>query len=116
MVFFDRGADAGRAIQTVPFHDMSLSAVLVNGAPFVAMRPICESLGLSWGSQRNRINRDPELRASVFIMNTQLPSDAQTRRIVFLPLDRLNGWLFGVDVARVREELRERLGRCWREC
>ena len=95
---------------------LSLSAVLVNGAPFVAIRPICAALGLDWPSQRKRIHRDPELMSCVVMMTTQLPSDAQTRRIVFLPLDRLNGWLFGVDVARVREELRERLVWCRREC
>jgi hypothetical protein len=29
---------------------------------YVPVRPICESLGLSWGSQRNRIYRDEVLR------------------------------------------------------
>jgi hypothetical protein len=33
-----------------------------------------------------------------------------------LPLDHLNGWLFGVDVARVRPELRERMSRYRAEC
>lgn len=103
-------------IQTVPFHGLSLSAVLVNGAPFVAIRPVCEALGLDWSGQFRRIKRDPVLMSCVAIMTTQLPGDSQTRKAVFLPLDRLNGWLFGVDVARVREELRERLGWYRREC
>lgn len=102
------------AIQTVPFHDMSLSAVLINGAPFVAMRPICESLGLSWSSQRKRIHRDPELKEAVAIMTT--PSAGGIQKTLFLSLDKLNGWLFGVDVARVREELRERMNWYRREC
>jgi hypothetical protein len=104
------------AIQRVPFHGLSLSAVLVNGAPFVAIRPICDSLGLDWSSQRKRINRDTELKTSVVVMTTQLPGDTQARKVAFLPLDRLNGWLFGVDVARVREELRERMNWYRREC
>jgi P22_AR N-terminal domain len=101
-------------IQTVPFHGLSLSAVMVNGAPFVAIRPICEALGLDWSSQRKRINRDPELKQGAVVMTT--PSTGGTQKTVCLPLDRLNGWLFGVDVARVREELRERLNWYRREC
>ncbi len=104
------------AVQTVPFHGLSLSAVLVNGAPFVAIRPICDALGLDWSSQRKRIMRDAELMTCVVMMTTQLPGDAQKRKAVFLPLDHLNGWLFGVDVARVRAELRERMNWYRREC
>lgn len=103
------------AIQTVPFHDLSLSAVLVNGAPFVAIRPICDSLGLDWSSQRKRINRDPELKQAVVMMTT-VADDEKARQMVFMPLNRLNGWLFGVDVARVREELRERMNWYRAEC
>ncbi|MEX8495489.1 phage antirepressor N-terminal domain-containing protein [Sphaerotilus sp.] len=103
------------AIQRVPFHGLSLSAVLVNGAPCVAIRPICDSLGLNWSGQFRRIQRDAELKASVVVMAT-VAEDGKRRKMLFLPLDRLNGWLFGVDVARVREELRERMNWYRREC
>lgn len=103
------------AIQTVSFHDLSLSAVLVNGVPHVAIRPICDSLGLDWSSQRKRINRDPELKQAVVMMTT-VADDEKARQMVFMPLNRLNGWLFGVDVARVREDLRERMNWYRAEC
>jgi P22_AR N-terminal domain len=102
-------------IQTIPFHGLSLSAVLVNGAPFVAIRPICEALGINEAGQRQRIRRDPELKATACVMHS-VAEDGKARQMLCLPLDRLNGWLFGVDVARVREELRERLGWYRREC
>ena len=95
---------------------MSLSAVLVNGAPFVAIRPICEALGISESGQRQRINRDPELKTCACVITAQLPGDTQRRKTLFLSMDKLNGWLFGVDVARVREELRERMNWYRREC
>lgn len=101
-------------IQTISFHALSLSAVLVNGAPYVAIRPICDSLGLDWSGQRQRINRDPELKQGVVVITT--PSAGGAQKTLFMPLDRLNGWLFGVDVARVREELRERMNWYRREC
>lgn len=103
------------AIQTVPFHGMSLSALLVNGAPYVAIRPICDALGLNWSGQFRRIKRDPELKPTVVMMAT-VGEDGRRRQMLLLPLDRLNGWLFGVDVARVRAELRERMHWYRREC
>jgi hypothetical protein len=102
-------------IQTIPFHGLSLSAVLVNGAPFVAIRPICEALGINEAGQRQRINRDPALKSVACVMHST-GTDGKRYRMLCLPLDRLNGWLFGVDVARVREELRERLNWYRREC
>lgn len=103
-------------IQTIRVHDLSLAAASVHGAPYVAIRPICDSLGLDWSSQRKRINRDPELGSCVVVMTTQLPGDTQARKVVYLPLSRLNGWLFGVDAARVREDLRERMTWYRSEC
>ena len=103
------------AIQTVSFHDMSLSAIMVNGVPHVAIRPICDSLGLRWGGQYNRIKRDPALNSVVSIMKTT-GADGKQYRMVLLPLDKLNGRLFGVDVARVREDLRERMNWYRAEC
>lgn len=103
------------SIQTIPFHGLSLSAILVEGVPVVAIRPICDSLGLNWSGQYRRLKRDPELKSTVVMMAT-VAEDGKARQTVCLPLDRLNGWLFGVDVARVREDLRERMNWYRREC
>jgi hypothetical protein len=103
------------AIQTVPFHDLSLSALLVNGTPCVAIRPICEALGISEAGQRQRIRRDPELKSTACFIHA-VAEDGKQRKMLCLPLDHLNGWLFGVDVARVRADLRERMNWYRREC
>ncbi len=44
----------------LPGRDVSFRGVLQT--LYVPVRPICENLGLSWGSQRNRIYRDEVLR------------------------------------------------------
>ena len=49
-------------------------------------------------------------------MTTQMPGDAQQREITCLPLGMLNGWLFGVDVNRCREDIRPVLIQYQREC
>ncbi|MBX3059141.1 MAG: ORF6C domain-containing protein [Anaerolineae bacterium] len=105
--------------QRVIFYEDEITAVLVQsgGKPqiFIPLKPICDRLGVTWPSQLNRINRDPVLSKKlkgIFIMNT--PGGRQ--EMSCLPLDYLNGWLFGIDTRRVKEEIRDRLIRYQEEC
>lgn len=101
---------------TIDFHGNAIIAVLVDGTPYVAMKPICENIGLQWEAQQKRISRDPVLSTCMSIMDMQVPSDTQRRPYTFLPLEVLNGWLFGVDVNRVKPEIRDKLIRYQKEC
>ncbi|WP_372400741.1 phage antirepressor N-terminal domain-containing protein (plasmid) [Azospirillum sp. HJ39] len=86
-----------------------------DGRVVVSVRPICEALGLTWGSQFNRIKRTPSLSTTIFMMKT-VAADGKVREVLCLPLDLIPGWLFGVDVNRVKPELRDRLIAYQREC
>ena len=55
--------------QTVSFNNQSLITVEQNGNHYVAMKPICENIGIQWESQYNRIRRDDVLNSVIFIMN-----------------------------------------------
>lgn len=103
-------------ISQIKFYDHQLIVITQGKQKLVAMKPICEGIGLAWGAQYNRIQRDEVLSSCVFVMNIQLPNDTQSREIVFLPLEYLNGWLFGIDVSRCREEIRPALIQYKREC
>jgi hypothetical protein len=105
--------------RTVDFYGDELTAVLVQedeqDIVYVPLRPICDFLGLSWPAQTRRIRRDPvlsDVARGVAIMAT--PGGRQ--EMTCLPLEYLNGWLFGVSASRVKEELRDRLIRYQREC
>lgn len=110
----------------IDFYGDQIVAALVpvEGQPqpavYVPVRPICEYLGVSWGSQLNRINRDPVLSAvmrSVFVTNTEggRPGGA-TREMACLPVQFLHGWLFGISASRIKPELQEKVIRYQREC
>lgn len=101
---------------TVDFQGQSIVAIVHEGKPHVALRPIVENIGLDWAAQYSRIKRHPVLNTSVVVMTTQMPGDDQQRNVFCLPLSMLNGWLFGVDVNRVREEIRPKLIRYQTEC
>ncbi|SER74921.1 BRO family, N-terminal domain [Azotobacter beijerinckii] len=102
---------------TVSFQGHDLTVITTDsGERFVAMKPICEAIGLSWNGQYERIQRHEVLKTCVRVTRTEMPGDDQHRELVCLPLDYLNGWLFGVDASRVKPEIRERLVQYQREC
>jgi hypothetical protein len=105
--------------RTVIFYDDELTAVLVRAGEeeqvFVPVRPLCDYLGVVWSAQYRRLSRDPvlsEVQATVAVTAT----DGRVREQVCLPLDYLNGWLFGISADRIRPEIRERLIRYQKEC
>ena len=102
-------------IVTEDFHGQSILAVLHDGKPYLAMKPICENIGLQWEAQQKRIQRNPVLKSTMSIMN-MVAEDGKQREMICLPLTMLNGWLFGVDVNRVNPELRDKLMVYQREC
>jgi hypothetical protein len=106
--------------RTVIFYDDELTAVLVRVGDedqvFVPVRPLCDYLGVDWSAQRKRIVGDPvlsEVARSVAVTATEAGGK---REMLCLPLELLNGWLFGVNATRVKPEIRERLIRYQKEC
>lgn len=109
----------------VDFYGDELTAVLVQAGErrqiYVPLRPICELLGIDWSSQLQRLRRDAVLSTEIKgVVVITTPSDSSVgggpQEMISLPLDYLNGWLFGINAARVREEIRGRLVRYQREC
>jgi hypothetical protein len=94
---------------TIPFHEDNLIVQLgEDGEIYVALRPIVEAMGLSWGSQLNRVKRDAvlskKMRAlSVFITNTQVEETGQHREVICLPKQYISGFLFGISAGRIKD-------------
>lgn len=110
--------------RAVNFYDQEITAVLVEQGErrqvYVPLRPICDSLGIDWSAQRQRVLRDPvlseALQPCVVVTPTQGEQPEQRRTVQCLPLDYLNGWLFGINANRVNPEIRDRLIRYQKEC
>lgn len=94
--------------ELIPFHGDQLVYVEQDGVPFVAVKPICERLGLAWQSQLRRLSAEKE-RWGITIR--YIPSAGGEQETTCLPLNRLAAWLFSIQVSKVREELREPLTR-----
>ena len=101
-------------VQNISFHGQTVPVFSHNNQHYVAMKPICENIGLEWNAQFRRIKRNEILNSAVAMMAT--PSNGGEQQMICPPLDYLNGWLFGVDARRVKPEIRSRLLTYQREC
>lgn len=104
-----------QSIISVQFNNQTLLATLVNDVPHVALKPICENLGIDWDSQRKRIERHPVLNSTT-VMITAVAQDGKLREMLMMPIKFLNGWLFGIDASRVKTEAKETVIKYQREC
>ncbi len=108
---------------TIDFYGDEIPAALVvideagQQVVYVPVRPLVEYMGLSWSGQRERINRDPVLSTMAQgVRVTRTPEQGGSQVMLCLPLDYINGFLFGINANRVKPELRERLITYQREC
>jgi hypothetical protein len=83
---------------------------------YIPIRTLCDYLGLSYTGQRDRIRRDPVLSEHIHqvrIFRTEEEGGEQD--MICLNLKFLPGWLFGISVNRIKEELKEKIVRYQRE-
>jgi hypothetical protein len=108
--------------KTVLFYEDEIVAVSVDMSGrqqiFVPVRPICDFLGVAWSPQLRRIERDAVLQRKIERVTVTVTDSYRTtsREMICLPLDYLNGWLFGINADRVKPTVRERLIRYQEEC
>ncbi len=101
--------------QVVKFNNQDVPVFFHENKPYVAMKPICENIGLDWVSQHKRIQRNHVLN-STMVMMTIVAQDGKNREMVTLPIGFLNGWLAGVDINKVKPEIKDTLIKYQLEC
>lgn len=85
----------------IPFHGTQMVAQLIDGVPNVAVRPVCDSLGIGYGSQYNRLQREPW--ASVSVMKT-VAADGKNREMAFIDRRTFTMWLATIQTSRIKNE------------
>ena len=103
-------------IITVNFRGDDLYGFEEDDGTFVALKPIVESMGMAWHGQYERLHRDPILSEGIRVMRTPFTRGG-SQETVCLKLDLVNGWLFTIDTARIKDEtVREKVILYQREC
>jgi len=72
----------------------------------VAVKPICDALGIDFSTQVQRLKSDPILN-SVMGLSPTTGADGKQYEMVTIPFKFVFGWLFRIDSRNVKEESRE---------
>ncbi|MFC0908013.1 phage antirepressor N-terminal domain-containing protein [Pasteurella multocida] len=99
--------------QTIPFHGSELITLKIEDVIYTAVRPIAEALGLSWSTQKRKLENSKDKFGCVH-MNT--PTNGGMQSMLCMPLKKLNGWLFSINPEKVRSDLKEKVIQYQEEC
>lgn len=77
------------------FKGKTLLFLVKNGTYYIAIRPVCEAINVSFVKQRERIIRDPILGPAYTNWGMQVPGD-QFRKMACLPEEYIYGWIFSI--------------------
>jgi hypothetical protein len=72
----------------------------------VAIKPICQILGIDEDAQRRKLKEDPIL-SSVAVLSTATGADGKQYEMVTIPFKYVFGWLFRIDSRNVKDEAKE---------
>ncbi|HBH8813477.1 TPA: phage antirepressor N-terminal domain-containing protein [Escherichia coli] len=98
----------------VPFNGQQIITAMAAGVAYVAMKPIVENLGMSWSTQQTKLMK----KISKFncVHMNMVAADGKLRKLLCLPLKKLNGWLFSINPEKVRADIRDKLIQYQEEC
>ena len=99
----------------VPFNDWSLVAFEGNdGVNYVAIKPICEAIGIASQRQCHKILSDPKYsqRGNHMVV----PSAGGPQTMVCLPVNEIAMWLGGINSNKVKPEVAPALLTFQRKC
>ncbi len=89
--------------------------LIENGEKRVAVKPICEAIGIAFEPQFTKLKNDPILSSTVMLSVT-VGADGKEREMQTIPFMYVFGWLFSIDSRNVKEEARENVLKYQVEC
>lgn len=98
----------------VPFNGHQIITAMAAGVAYVAMKPIVENLGMSWSTQQTKLMK--QLQKFNCVHMDMVAADGKLRKLLCLPLKKLNGWLFSINTEKVRADIRDKLIKYQEEC
>ncbi|EBV3278923.1 phage antirepressor Ant [Salmonella enterica subsp. enterica serovar Wangata] len=98
----------------VPFNGQQIITAVAAGVTYVAMRQIVENIGIDWTGQFVKLRKMKDKFNCRDI--SMVAADGKLRKLLCLPLKKLNGWLFSINPEKVRADIRDKLIQYQEEC
>lgn len=99
--------------ETVNFYGTELIVVHSENMRLVAVKPICDAIGVDHNRQVSKIQNDQSFS---YRHMSATGSDGKYYEMICLPLDQINGWLFSINVNKVKPECKNKLVLYKKEC
>jgi hypothetical protein len=80
--------------------------VVENGEKFVAVKPICDALGVDFQKQLERIKAD-EILGQLYTIRYMVGADKKEREMGVIPFKFVFGWLFSINIKKVAPEAKD---------
>jgi hypothetical protein len=103
---------AKNAVTKVPFYGNELITVEKDGKIYIAMKSIVEGMGLAWQVQARKITSTERYNHMVIPFETA----GGKQDMIFIPLNKINGWLFSINAEKCRADIREKVKTYQEEC
>lgn len=98
----------------VPFNGQQILTAVAAGVTYVAMRQIVENIGIDWTGQSVKLRKMKDKFNCRDI--SMVAADGKLRKLLCIPLKKLNGWLFSINPEKVRAGIRDKLIQYQEEC
>lgn len=92
--------------EIIKIENGSVECPVVNEQRYVAIKPVCEILGVDPDGQRQAIQAHPLYNSTAELIPL-VAGDSKRREMLCLPLKRFFLWLGGIHPNKVKEEARE---------
>lgn len=100
-------------MKQIDFYGDKLDVVnMEDGKPGIVARRLVENLGLSWGSQAEKL-KDPHFMCTVIGTHD---SSGREQEMLVIPMRRVNSYLARINPNKVREDLQEKIRLYQDEC
>jgi len=97
------------SLQTISFKKDIIEIV----DDFVSVKKLCENIGLTGiNDQYKKIQADESYQSEF----KEIEINGITQKVLCIPYDKVNGWLFSISVNRVKPEVRQKLIEYKKEC
>lgn len=101
--------------QTILVNNVEIVIATFNNEKYVAMKPICDAIGVTYSRQLKKAKED-EILNSVMAYKATTGADGKEYKMRAIPLKYVFGWLFMINPDKVKPEIKETVIKYKLEC
>jgi hypothetical protein len=101
--------------QTITVNKKEIQIVQNGSEKYVAIKPICQAIGIDFQNQINKLKED-DILSELYTLRYIVGADSKSRKMATIPLKYVFGWLFTINSNNVKEEVKSDLIEYKKQC